>query len=321
MSFVSCLERRQGRIIIKTENHTDMKKFILLLLVMLVLWGCSGKSEGPTVEPEPVSPTADPPTDTTGPRVVPDDIIEWLNGDWHIVTADPETNGSVSLSFDAATKTVKISRIDNEYIVAELEAFDSFDDPQISNDALRFKFKEASAFYIDTFGTAEYVYQSDMQYVTGYFEDRDFLFLRELGNGFSVIDSEAMGDFDKMAGDYGWVFVRENTGNTFPTMSENEDLKIKDETFFAYCWGRGDTYLLQKVNVIEQEEEWYEGLVYNTYRIVPAEGEYKYTAFLYDGEKLPEDPRPSQVKVSVSNGAIHDLREYAYVGYGAYTAD
>ena len=290
-------------------------------MILLVIAGCNKKTDEPepAPDPDPVPPVVEPQDPVV--QATPDDIIAWLNGNWLQITNSEYTGKTVSLTFDADSKTVKIRRSDGEYIVSELELFSTYEDPKISNDALRLKFKEASKYFTDNFGTKDYLYQSDMQYFVGSFEDQDYLFLRELGNGFSVTDSDAMGDFDSMAGDYGWFFIREGTGNSFPTTDENEQFKIKEDKFYAYCWGRGDTYLLQKVDVLEQEEEWYEGSKFNTLRVIPADGDYKYTAFLYGGESMPNELRPGLVKVSVSNGAIYSLKEVAYLGYGAYSAD
>ena len=294
-----------------------MKKLFLLLIVLLVLVGCGNKNEEPTPSPEP-DPQPEP-TAAAEPRVIPDDIFEWLDGNWQLSTRSEDTNMTVTLTFDATLKTVKILRNDGEYIVCDMELIDSYE--PLKNDGLLFKFKEASDFFITTYGTSEYMYQSYMQFFTGYFEDQDFLILREMGNGMSVIDMDALGSYEKMAGDYGWMFIRTDTGNKFPTLTDNEALKIKDGKFYAYCWARGDTYLLQKVEVLEQEEEWYEDFVVKAIRVIPDETEYKYTAFLYGGEAFPYDMRPGLVKVSVSNGAIYDLREIAYLGYGAYDGE
>ena len=290
-------------------------------MALFMICGCTGKAEVPADEPEPVPQDTDEPKDTEGMPVIPDDIFAWLDGNWLIVTGDADTNMSVALTFDGTARTARILRLDDEYILADLELFDSYDSPKTKNDAIRFRLNKASSYFIDKFGDSEYAYQSDMQFFTGYFEGYDFLFLRELGNGFSVIDMEGMGDLEKSAGDYGWFFVREHSGNSFPTLSLNKELRTNDGTFYAYCWGRGDTYLLQKVDVIEQDEAWYEGMDLKTIRVIPEQTEYRYTAFLYGGDSLPDEWIPGLVKVTVSGGVITDLREMAYIGYGAYSND
>ena len=299
-----------------------MKKLFILFIILIVLCGCSKKVKEPVPDPEPEPPAnSEPAPAEKAPQI--EDVITWLDGGWNIITNDPDRMYSVSLIFDAASKTVKILRLDDEFIVAELEPFDSYDDQKTKNDALRFKFKDASDYFKDKYGTSEYMYSSDMQYFIGYFEGYDFLFLREMGNGFSLIDTEGMGEAPNMAGDGGWLFCREYTGNSFPTLTDNEALKTKDGTFYAYCWARDDTYLLQKVDVLEQEEEWYEGTKFNTVRIIPDETEYKYTTFLYGGNYIPTYDKwiPGLVKVSVSNGEINSMTELTYLGYGAYDAD
>ena len=299
-----------------------MKKIILILMIFLLLCACAKKEESkPVEEPEPQVNEPEKQEEKGEPVKVGDDIVSFLAGVWTIVTNDENTNGSIIMEIDGDERTVKIIRPDDDYIVADIELMDSYDDPKTKNDAMKFIVKEASSTYTDKYGEITDTWCSYMQYIVGSFVSKDYLLLRELGNGQSIIDYEVLGGWDNIIGDYGWLFVRE-THNGFPSLDENESLKYKNDSFYAYCWGRGDSYLLQKVDVIEQEEEWYEGAAFNTLRIVPDGTEYSNTIFLYNGTDLPKDNRTSLVKVNTdANGVATIVKEYAYTGYGAYDAE
>lgn len=298
-----------------------MKKLLLILILLLALCGCKEKPIEVIEEPEPNNdpPISDVYPDYSDLQPIIDDVLEYLKGDWLLRSDNEDSNMSVTLTFDPGTNTLKILRSDDEYIIGELEPFNSAYDDAGINDAIEFKFKEASDYFISKYGNSEYMYNSYLQFFFGYFENNDYLFLRELGNGFSVTDMEGLGE-DSMSGDCGWMFTR-LTGLTYPTFTVNEEIKYKDDTFYALCWGRGETYLLQKVNVTEQEESWYEDPI-KTLRVVYDGSENQYNAFLYNGKNLPDEVKPGLVLVTVdADGKVTDLKDIPYLGYGAYQGE
>ncbi len=298
-----------------------MKKLLLFLILLLALCGCKEKPVEVIEEPEPDydPPISDVYPDYSDLQPIIDDILEFINGDWLLATNNENTGMSVTLTFDSKTNTLKILRSDEEYIVGELELFDSTYDDSGRDDAIRFRFKEASDYFITKYGDSEYMYNSDLQFFLGYYQNSDYLFLRELGNGFSVTDMEGFGE-DNMSGDYGWMFIR-NTGRTYPTNTVNEEIRYRDDTFYALCWGRGKTYLLQRVDVMEKEENWY-GDPLKTMRVIYDGSENQYNAFLYNGRNLPNEMKPGLVLVTIdADGKVADLKDIPYLGYGAYQGE
>ena len=306
-----------------------MKKYLLILTSFLVLSGCS---QGNVVQPEPSAPSetaeVEPPQATAetveltdNPIAKPDEAMKYLNGNWVLRTNDPETNMAVTLEFDEASGTVKVTNLDDDYITASVQLFSSYpDNTATTDDALRFEATEASEAYKEKFGTNLSVYSSDMQWFTGSSSGQDYLFLRELGNGQSVLDYELLGDA-KMTGDMGWVFTRDNF-TAFPTSDENELLKRKNDTYYAYCWMRnGNSVLLQEMDTFETDENWY-GEPLKTMRITYTDGAYSNIICLYsDGDDL-NTFKPGLVRVTVdAEGKITAMEDISYMGYGAYAGE
>jgi hypothetical protein len=156
------------------------------------------------------------------------------------------------------------------------------------------------------------IYSSDMQYFAGTYKGEDYLFLRELGNGLSVIDSEVLRE-ENETGDHGWVFTREDS--VFP--DAGEEGKMPAGTHYAFCWRKDSTgYLLQEAEVIEKTEYWY-GEEINTLRVIPSMD--RISLYLYGTDSLPEDFSPGLLQVTVDEAGMITAAEPAeYIGYGAY---
>ena len=304
-----------------------MKKLVLILSSALVLSGCANEAAEAPAEPsaEPAEtavtePQATPETQEGNgdPDAKPEDGVRYLDGTWTLRTNEEATDRSVTLLFDGTAGTVHVSNQNGDFVDAKIEPISTYaDNPAGTDDAMRFAASGASDSYTGAYGTNLELYTSDMQWFTGTCAGEDYLFLRELGNGQSILDSQLLGDA-AVTGDMGWVFVR-RTDRTFPTAEENDSLKPKDRTFYAYCWLRdGNSAFLQEMNVYETEENWY-GDPLHTMRAAYTDGEYSGCIWSYeDGEKAVT-VRPGLVKATVNaDGAITSLEEISYLGYGAY---
>ena len=297
-----------------------MKRLLMILSTAVLLCGCRQAGNESVPIAEETAPASEPKQQeiVNTPSPEPKSTMEYLNGTWQLETNDPTTDKSVSLVFSSEDNTVRIENTDGEYVIASVSPFDSYpDDPAGTGDALRFEAESASENLIETYGSSMPVYCSDMQWYTGSFRDRDYLFLRELGNGQSVLDGEVLGD-SRMAGDYGWVFSR-TTDGTVPDPDENESLKLRDGTYYALCWKQdGRSYLLQPVSAYETNENWY-GEVLNTIRIKYQDTDNDNVLCLYDGTELPEFVDFGLLEVTVDEtGSIKGVQEIRYLGYGAY---
>ncbi len=302
-----------------------MKQLIAVLLAGM-LCACSGSSAVPE-ETKPSGPedtgTAAPadtetpaenePEKTPEPEVLTD-IIAFLEGAWNIRTNDPETDYDSVLDFDPAEKTVYALPMDDRYIRAHTELFSSEESSGITDDAIRFTAYEAADDLITHYGDNMTIYSSDMQYLAGIYEEEDYLYLRELGNGLSVLDSSVLKEAN-MTGDNGWVFVRD----TYVHLPADEEYRMRDGDYYAFCWKRnGDAMLLQKVDVVEQTVDWY-GEEIDTLRIRPVFDYSSMRIHLYNSEVMPETFAPGLYRVTVdASGTVTDLESFAYIGYGAY---
>ena len=297
-----------------------MKRIIVLCAAALLL-GCAGASE-PAAEPaapaetEAPAVTEQPAADTPAeePAALPSDIMSFLDGVWTLRTNDAASDGSLALEFSGDEKTVLIVPEDNRYVKAETEVFDTDPDSGIAGDAVHFTAAEAADELLAAFGNSMIIYGSDMQYFAGTYKGEDYLFLRELGNGLSVIDSEVLRE-ENETGDHGWVFTREDS--VFP--DAGEEGKMAAGTHYAFCWKKDSTgYLLQEAEVIEKTEDWY-GEEINTLRVIPSME--RISLYLYNSDSLPEQFSPGLFQVTVDEaGTVTAAEPVEYIGYGAYRA-
>ena len=308
-----------------------MKRFLYLITLTLALAGCGSKpaeSAEPVPEETPEAteaaevaetPVPDTPDEAESPAALPENLLEFLDGGWTLASNDSAVSGTVTLDFRLNEGTVQILTLEDSEVIANVTFFESHDDPKIKNDAMRFEAVQISDDLKSKFGDNMVIYSSDMQFFIGTFETQDFLFLRELGNGFSFVDSELLKE-ENIIGDYGWVFVRD-TNNHYPTLTDNETLRVQDGTIYARRWMDGNNaWLLQEVDVIEGEENWY-GDPLHTLRIIPADTEYPNYAYLYYEEYSPSAYSPALVKATISGGKVTSVEEIKYLGYDAYQAD
>lgn len=299
-------------------------KRIIVLCAAVLLFGCAGASE-PAAEPaapaetEAPAVTEQPAADTpaeepAAPAELPSDIMSFLDGVWTLRTNDPASDGYAVLAFRSDEKTVSVTAQDDRSVKADAEVFDSDPSSGISGDAVRFNATEASEELTGAFGNNMIIYGSDMQYFAGTYKGEDYLFLRELGNGLSVIDSEVLRE-ENETGDHGWVFTREDS--VFP--DAGEEGKMPAGTHYAFCWKKDSTgYLLQEAEVIEKTEDWY-GEEINTLRVIPSME--RISLYLYNSDSLPEQFSPGLFQVTVDEaGTVTAAEPVEYIGYGAYRA-
>ncbi|MBO7703677.1 MAG: membrane lipoprotein lipid attachment site-containing protein [Solobacterium sp.] len=311
-----------------------MKKLLILAVSAMMLAGCSGKKEETAPDLKPIDPvpaeteetTPEPTSETlsevlTNPKPMPDDLLEYLDGGWLLRTNDADTNWNVGMTIDAAAGTIEFLNMNDEYIRGNISVMDTYPDlAATTKDALRIEATSASKNYTDQYGDSMIIYSSDMQIITGSYYGGDYLFMRELGNGMSVLDSDMLGD-KCMTGDNGWVFTRD-TYDPFPNDKENEQLKLKDGTYYAYCWlNDGKGYVLQEMDAYPTTENWY-GEELNTLRIAYTDSEFSNIPVLYNSDVIPNVIKPGLVKITVDeNGTVTDIKDIKYMGYGAYDGE
>ena len=312
-----------------------MKHSAFLLAAVLVLGGCaqSVKEPEPPVSnpvqeteapveatPETTPEATEEPAEPSGPVQLSDNRLEYLNGTWTLATNNADTNGEVVLEFDSSANTITITPKDGNAITANTEVFLSCEDEgAMKDDAIRFTVNEVPDFYVEKYGKNGTIFSSDMQFFTGTFRDTDYLLLRELGNGLSVIDSDVLKEENELS-DHAWVFVRDRKDNTFPDEDQNEELKLKGGEYYALSWVQGDnSYLLQEVDAFEKDEDWY-GENIHTFRPVYKDSEYANTIFAYNDQSEAGIYLPSFVKITVDDtGTVTSIHAMHYFGYGAYT--
>lgn len=283
-----------------------MKKLFIVPAILLL---CACTSLNKPDDPEIIEPEPFP--ETGNPIEIGDDIIAYLDGTWSLYAKDSQ----IELEIDGNGWKAIVKDLDNDaYIKFNLWPFESYEGIE---DAIRFDAYETSDYYTSTYGSNMAMFSSFMQYMTATYQGKDYLFLRELGNGFSVLDGDALGDTN-MVTDYGWLFTRERN-NSFPGIEENDTLKFKNGDYYCFAWLRGsDSYLLQQVDIVENEETWYEDPI-ETIRIVKTENEFYNICFLYNSETLPDSVNPGLVKVKIDeNGFVTEIEDVEYLGYGAY---
>ena len=274
----------------------------------------SGTEETETAAPAASETPAEKETETMPEPVVLTDIIAFLEGVWIIRTNDTKRDTDSVLEFDPTGKTVYAFAGDERYIRAGTELFSSDESSGITDDAIRFTAYEATDDLIAQYGDNMMIYSSDMQYLAGIYEEEDYLFLRELGNGLSVLDSSVLKE-ENMTGEYGWVFTRDNNA----PLPDDEESRMRDGDFYAFCWKKdGEAMLLQKVDVVKQTVDWY-GEEIDTLRIRPVFDYSSMQIHLYNSDVIPERFAPGLYRVTVdTSGTITDLESFAYIGYGAY---
>ena len=299
-----------------------MKRIIAVILAGM-LCACSGSSaaqEEPGPSGTEETGTAAPANSETSAEaepmpepVVRKDIIAFLEGAWNIRTNDSETDSDAFLEFDPAGKTVYAFAGDDRYIRAGTKLFSSDESSGITDDAIRFTAYEAADDLIAQYGDNMMIYSSDMQYLAGIYEEEDYLFLRELGNGLSVLDSSVLKE-ENMSGEYGWVFTRDTH-----THLPGDEEKMSNGDYYAFCWKKdGEAMLLQKVDVVKQTVDWY-GEEIDTLRIRPVFDDSSMRIYLYNSDVMPKTFAPGLYRVTVdASGTVTDLESYAYIGYGAY---
>ena len=302
-----------------------MKRMIAVLLAGM-LCACSGSSAVPeepkptgteetgTAAPTDIEPPSENETRKTPEPEVLTDIIAFLEGTWNIRTNDPGTDSDSVLEFDLAGKTVYAFAEDNRYIRAGTKLFSSDESSGITDDAIRFTAYEAADDLIAQYGDNMAIYSSDMQYLAGIYEGEEYLFLRELGNGLSVLDSSVLKE-ENVTGEYGWVFTRDN--NT--PLPDDEESRMRDGDYYAFCWKKGgEAMLLQRVDVVKQTVDWF-GEEIDTLRIRPVFDYSSMRIHLYNSDVIPETFAPGLYRVTVdASGTVTDLESFAYIGYGAY---
>ncbi len=244
----------------------------------------------------------------------PAGILEFLDGTWNLRTNQAETDVSAALSFRKESGTVQIHAADDLSVVADLEVFDSDSESGITGDAIRFSVTDAADGLIQKYGDNLDIYSSDMQYFTGTFEGTDYLFLRELGNGMSVIDMAVLKE-ENETGEYGWIFTREES--PFAASDDNDDEFIKNGTCYAFCWMKDASgFLLQRAEVIGEIADWY-GEEMNIVRVIPSVDHGK--LYLYNTDTVPKSFSPGLYRVTVdSEGTVTQAEPVVYIGYGAY---
>ncbi len=300
-----------------------MKRIISVILAGM-LCACGGSSAaqeepGPsgTEETGTAAPANSEMSAEAEPMPEPEvrkDIIAFLEGAWNIRTNDSETDSDAVLEFDPAGKTVYAFAGDDRYIRAGTELFSSDDSAGIADDAIRLSAYEAADDLIAQYGDNMMIYSSDMQYLAGIYDEEDYLFLRELGNGLSVLDSSVLKE-ENMTGDYGWVFTRD----TRTPLPDDEEDRMCDGDYYAFCWKRdGEAMLLQKVDAVKQTVDWY-GEEIDTLRIRPVFDDSSMRIHLYNSDVMPKTFAPGLYRVTVdASGTVTDLESFAYIGYGAY---
>lgn len=297
-----------------------MKKRIIALLCILLFACGMPQTEIPEAaslsDAEPSAETAvkTEPASLTQPDTVtqPDNILEFLDGTWNLRTNQTKTDRSTVLEFSAASGTVRILTQDTLSVAADLNVFDTDPDSGITGDAIRFSVTEAADDLIQTYGTNLNIYSSDMQYFAGTFEGTDYLFLRELGNGLSVIDLAVLKE-ENETGEHGWIFTRAES----PFAYSDDDESLKSGTYYAFCWMKDDSgFLLQNVDVTEQTADWY-GEEMNILRVTPSLDHRK--LFLGSTDTVPKVFSPGLYCVTAdSEGTVTQAEPVEYIGYGAY---
>lgn len=295
-----------------------MKRFLIMTAVFL-LGACSaggtpaGSMPAASAAPESSSaPSAEPSSQPSaeGNSEKLDDMIGYLCGDWTLRTNDPKTDGCASIHIDDHGNAI-ISANGDWVMTAALELFDSEPDSGMKGDAIRFGVYDAADVMVEEYGDSFIIYSSDMQYLTGSYEKLDYLFLRELGNGLSVIDASIFKE-ENMTGDHGWVFTRERADVFAPAAGSS----MEPGSHYMFCWMKnGETCYLQNVETLEEPLDMY-GEVIQTIRFHSPVNR----AILVFGQSAGSGfyaPGLYQVEID-ADGAVAGMKQLEYIGYGAH---
>lgn len=297
-----------------------MKKVLVILLALLLLCACGNKHEEEVVTKEPA------PNYRTA-YMNESEYLEYLSGEWEqCPNGNLNTNDKVTtLVIDKDNKEATLNINDGNYIKANIELKDLFLDNKQHLNLIEFKPYEASQSLIDENGDNYDVYNSSLQFYVVNYLGKQFLLLRETGNGLSVSDKFGFGN-NYMIDDYGWLFTREDKSG-FPSKKQNDDNLEHDYAFVALKWfDDGKHVALQPMDVEERIENWDGANELHVQRVFNTRNQYSLTAFIYkykgvkDNEyKLPDVSSPKLVKVITDeNGDILTIEELPYVGYGVY---
>lgn len=297
-----------------------MKKIVMVLICLLFICGCTQKEEEEVVSQDPTPNYKTAYMNET-------EYLEYLSGEWYeCPSGNLITNQRVStLVIDKDKKEATINISNGNYIKAKIELTDLFEDNKQHLNMFKFEPYEASKELLAEYGDNFELYKSTLQFYVVNYLGRQFLLLRETGNGLSQSGKGGFGN-NYMIDDFGWLFSRIDESN-FPNKTQNDENIEKDYAFVALKWFDDGKYVaLQEMNVEERIENWDGANILYVQRIFNTKNKYSLTAFIYkykgvedDEYQLPDVSNPKLVKVITDeHGDILAMEELPYVGYGVY---
>ncbi len=261
------------------------------------------------------------------------DLLDWLAGDWVMLPGGDvlSQQPTIWLTVDPAQQRMVFADTESSEHVGASFTIDPLFTEMPANDLLCLKFDEATEGALSGYSNAEILNtRVDLQVIPGIANGREMIALREIGNGDSMFAYGIL-DYDRQANDTCWIFERMIGAQpeTF-TDAENEALRKKNESFFAWRWfDSGDFCCLQPLESLEYEEEWYDGEMLPAVCYALPKGKTALKAPLYPVAEALKDPDappalrivlPGLVRVTTdSTGTITAMEGLPYLIYGLYS--
>ncbi|MBQ8994765.1 MAG: hypothetical protein IJ091_03010, partial [Oscillospiraceae bacterium] len=314
-----------------------MKKSIaLLVLIMIVVLGLTSCGS----EHVPVAPVFggdENPTDGPGEarenvhytsQMNTEEMLSYLDGTWSLCPMGriPGTDETVTtITFISATREFVLDRDVGEWCFASFQLEYVFGEGSYTLDLMDIEMLYVSKNFSDF--PARWENQgnsSQLMFFTGSSGGKDFLVVRNPGNGEGMLDYEGLG-YNLIANDRSWVFIRDSK-SVSPLPEENDSYLVMNGEFYAFCWFDAENYLgLQQIYGYEHDEDL--GFTLPAVGVLYSDTEYGHYAFAYSKTpgkdvsdfKIPDTIRPGLVYVKTNaDGSLSSVEELEYAGYGVY---
>ena len=227
-----------------------------------------------------------------------------------------------------ANRLIMSRRSDSAWVSGILSLSDCLtDDESALGRLLKVSPDEVTPNFATTWATIMEDKPSDYQILAAQVLDHDVLALREIGNGTSVFSMDVLRE-ERQARESMWVFERQ--GESFslaPGPEENDALRRRNSTFFAYCWMQEEgVCFLQEMDTVLKNNWITEG---DTVRLCryPENG-HALRAVCYEvgghtEQTLGAMPyKPHLVQVTTDEeGVVVQMLDMLYLGAGVYAPD
>ena len=306
---------------------------LLMLFTVFSLVSC-GKVHEPV---SPGSPSSEPDADGAvseetvfyPSEMTKEEMFSYLSGTWRLCERGRDTGSRnvTTIKFDESNSKVTFTRDDGEWLIATFSLDYIFGPEYETVDYLNMTIDEYSKNLTDVGEEwSYYTEDASLAFFTGTAGDKDFLVIRNPGNGETVVTEDCLG-YNLMASESSWLFVRDSVSSVLSD-EENADLLKKGETFYAYCWyNTGGTVGLQEVYGYEHDEDL--GFIAPSVAIMYSPDQYGHYILSYpvEGVKEPDTRIPDTycsvfaIVTTDENGCVTELRELEYMGYGVFWQD